>query len=128
VTITQNIDIAAPVEFIFDHRREARSILSAWDEFTDARGDAFAEMFPKAPTFADDETHLGLQAADMWTWWVRHWYEEDNSERPTKMQRLDFESWRGTPRNHMVFHATEEFIFDTLRDICTLTLLQHQPR
>jgi hypothetical protein len=120
------IPIDEKIDFIFDTRSEGKFILKAWEDFLEKRPES-REFYGQHPRFEDDIEFKPLQAADFWPWWVREWHEEDNSPTPDKMRVMDFGSWKGTRTAFIHFSLDEQFIFDTLRDICTLQLIRHRP-
>ena len=124
----KSIPAGEKVDFIFDKRSEKKPILEAWDEYIDrAPNDDVRESFGSSPHFEDDQEFLGLQAADLWAWWVREWYEEENSPIPQKMRDLDFGLWRGKPRLKIVFSMDEDQILEALRTIALQHLIDHPP-
>ncbi len=74
------------VDFIFDQQSESRAILLAWDGYIATRP-ADAKPYGALPRFKDDQECLPLQAADLWAWWVREWYEDGT---PEKIGKPDF--------------------------------------
>ena len=103
------------IDFIFDDRTEKKFILAAWDEIVEQMADQITLPFGSTPRFENDQKFLPLQAADLWAWWVREWYEEDASPTLTKMGDLDFGSWRGKKRKKLVMSIEEDGIFDVLK-------------
>jgi hypothetical protein len=63
------------IDFIFDEQSQKSIIFSAWDQFLASRRDHIRPLFGATPRFEDDKDFLPLQAADLWTWWVRAWRE-----------------------------------------------------
>ena len=72
--------LTEPVDFIFDERPESEkdTILDVWDLYLATVPDEVRSLTGRPPMFADDRTELPLQAADMWVWWCRKtWLEND---------------------------------------------------
>lgn len=67
------------VDFIFDEQAEKKIILSAWDSYLAGRPRESRKHFGATPIFRDDTKCLPLQAADLWAWWAREWYENDRN-------------------------------------------------
>jgi len=110
----ENIPAGEPVDFIFDERTEKKFILAAWDEIVERLSDEVKHPLGSTPRFENDQKFLPLQAADLWAWWVREWYEEDNHHPPAKINQLDFGTWRGTKRKKLVMTAFEDQLFNVL--------------
>lgn len=85
------------VDFIFDQQSE-EALLPPWNEFILSRPDEVQQFYGAKPRFDSDQKLLPLQAADLWAWWVREWYEEDASDLPDKLKALDFGQWKGKKR------------------------------
>jgi hypothetical protein len=117
------------VDFIFDEKTDVDFIRNAWPFFLENQPDEVRQCYGEHPRFSSDHKFLGLQAADFWAWWVRHWYEEDAPDYPDlpdKMKAFDFGTWRGLPRSFLAFFATEDFIFDTIYEACLNELTRHR--
>jgi hypothetical protein len=109
------IPLTEKVDFYFDDRSESTPIMAAWTEIRDKMPEATEKYFGANPRFENDQEFLGLQAADLWSWWVRRWYEEEATEgtdRPEKMTNFDFGEWRGQKRKAIMFSADERQLFD----------------
>jgi Protein of unknown function (DUF3800) len=102
------------VDFIFDNQTEKSFILEAWNDYVAERPDETREYYGATPRFEDDREYLPLQAADLWAWWVREWYEEDSIDLPTKMDNFDFGKWRGKQRPSIAISFNEEQIVTAL--------------
>jgi hypothetical protein len=98
------------VDFIFDKQSEEAFIREAWSLWVEYRDEAIRNRYGVAPRFEDDQEFLPLQAADLWAWWVRHWYEEDAVDLPDKMRLYDFGKWKGTLRPMTYFSINEDQI------------------
>jgi len=105
------------VDFIFDDRVEKTAILQAWNEYLEGRDEEVRGRYGATPRFENDQDFLPLQAADLWAWWVREWYEEDASLTPDKMRDLDFGKWRGKKRLKIVLGATEDQVVEALQAV-----------
>jgi hypothetical protein len=111
------IPLNEKVDFYFDNQSEKSIILAAWDHYLDGRSDDIRHLYGATPRFEDDQEFLPLQAADLWAWWVREWYEEEEAPVPEKMRTFDFGKWRGRPekkRPCLGLSMSEEDIVDTL--------------
>jgi hypothetical protein len=117
------------VDFIFDKGTgQEKFIQSNWSAFIENQPEEVRELYGKTPDFADDVEVPALQAADLWAWWVRKWYEEDAPDPPDlpdRLRRLKFDGWQGKPGTPIVMvPVTEDYIFDILRGACLSTLLE----
>ncbi len=63
------------IDFIFDQQSQGKRILLAWDNFLSTRKEEVRSRFGAHPRFEDDRDFLPLQAADLWAWRIREWYE-----------------------------------------------------
>lgn len=112
------VPLTEKVDFYFDNRSESAPIMAAWSEIRQRFPDEVEKYFGANPRFEDDQEFLALQAADLWSWWVRHWYDEEATEgpdRPEKMRNFDFDGWRGQKREVIVFSADEPRLFEILK-------------
>jgi uncharacterized protein DUF3800 len=115
------VPLTEKVEFIFDNQGEKAAILAAWDDYIALRDGAVRGYYGTHPRFEDDQDFLPLQAADLWAWWVREWYEHDQqSALPAKMEAFDFGGWRGKPRRVIWIHYTEDDILTVLQSLATI--------
>lgn len=121
--IEDAIPLTEKVDFYFDDRSESAPIMAAWSEIRRQFPEEVSKYFGANPRFEDDQEFLGLQAADLWAWWVRRWHEEDNSEKPDRMRDYDFDGWRGKFRKRLHFNAEEHQIFDAFKSIAMENLL-----
>jgi hypothetical protein len=80
------------------------------------------------PRFGNDQEYLALQAADLWAWWVREWYEEDAIDTPDKMRKLDFGTWQGKKRPVLIFSINEDHMVDMFQQLTFETLPHTRPR
>ncbi len=103
------------VDFILDERAEKIPILQVWDEYLENREDK--DQFGATPRFEDDQEFLPLQAADLWAWWVREWYEEDASHVPDKLRDIDFGKWQGKRRRKIILSISEDQLFEALQAV-----------
>jgi hypothetical protein len=112
------IPLDEQVDFIFDNQSEKSFILAAWDEIVEGRPDEVRKYYGATPRFEDDLKFLPLQAADLWAWWVREWYEEDSAPLPDKMRALDFGKWRGKKQRAVIaISYTEDQIVDAIQGV-----------
>lgn len=114
------VPLSETVDFIFDNQAEKSFILAAWDEYIDARTDDIRDYYGAAPRFEDDQKFLPLQAADLWAWWVREWYEEDADDLPARMEAFDFGKWRGKERSSIAISFGEDAIFEALQGLAVV--------
>ena len=80
------------VDFIFDQQSEKKIILSFWDEYVASRNEKDRKLYGTTPRFEDDKKFLPLQAADLWAWWTRHWYEQGVEG---ESQKFNLPGWTG---------------------------------
>jgi hypothetical protein len=90
------------VDFYFDNQSEKKPILDAWDDYLLARSPAIRSLYGATPRFENDKEFLPLQAADLWAWWVRKWYQDGEFEG--KIAECDFGKWRGRSNNRASLH------------------------
>jgi Protein of unknown function (DUF3800) len=112
------------VDFIFDDKSEKSSILSAWDEIVEKAPDEARKYYSATPRFENDQEFLGLQTADLWAWWVRHWYEEDSFDPPDKMKNFDFGTWRGHKRAFFHFSMQEDDIINVFQTLAAEAMVE----
>jgi hypothetical protein len=91
------------VDFYFDNQAEEKPILDTWDDYIMAREPAIRAVYGAAPQFKNDKEFLQLQAADLWAWWVRKWYQDGDFHR--KITECDFGLWRGKSNQIINFHV-----------------------
>jgi hypothetical protein len=65
------------IDFIFDERGEAGKIWLRWEEFVSIPHPTVKDFIGQRPQFASDRKVKPLQAADMYAWWVRRWWNEE---------------------------------------------------
>ena len=82
------------IDFIFDEHVAKGAILRRWEQYIANCNKAVRECYVATPIFGSDEDFLPLQAADLWAWWVRHWYEIGQPERIEGSQFVDWEGQR----------------------------------
>ena len=122
--IEQDFPLTDKIDFYFDRRSESIPILKAWSEVRENRSAEDQEQYGDDPRFENSQEFLGLQAADFWSWWVRKWYEEDDTDVPAKLEKLDFGGWRGRRRPRFTTSVSEEYIIDAL----TLMTIENLPK
>jgi hypothetical protein len=106
--------LQGPVDFIFDNEAEKARLSPHWDRFRASLSPNVSGLVGDDPIFRDDEKFMPLQAADLWAWWVRKWYEDGNKDG---VKNLDF-PWtvkRVIPRLHSVYDET--FLRSTLLEL-----------
>lgn len=114
--IKGKIPIDAKVDFIFDDQSEKKFLLREWEDYLSKREEA-RSLFSSHPRFENDQEFLPLQAADLWAWWVREWYEEDASVYPDKMRAFDFGAWQGKSRSVLAMSFTEKSLVEMLETL-----------
>jgi len=118
------IPLEEKIDFYFDNFSESVPILAALDEIRERMPEEIEKHFGANPRFENDQDFLGLQAADLWTWWVRRWYEEDCSPVPDKLNNFDFGTWRGKKRKYIWMSMTEDGIFEQLKMLAVENLAE----
>ena len=121
------VPITWKIDFIFDNRSEKKEIISAWDETVEKTDDVIKGLIGATPRFENDREFLPLQAADLWAWWVREWYEEEESEAPDRLRNFDVGSWKGNKRSFIAIMATEEQICKRIKSIAIESALEQDP-
>jgi hypothetical protein len=111
------IPLDETVDFIFDDRSEKSYILAGWDEYVSELPEEEKQWYGATPRFENDQRFLPLQAADLWAWWVREWYEEDAALLPDKMRDLDFGKWCGRGRRLYLYPHDEDSIVTSFEAI-----------
>jgi hypothetical protein len=111
-TFVEVFPLEQKVDFIFDDQSEKEAIISDWAKYVELREGELKPFFGAIPRFENDQEFLPLQAADLWAWWVREWYEEDSSEFPDRLRKFDFGQWRGRERTVIAISAEEHQILD----------------
>jgi hypothetical protein len=66
------------IDFIFDEQSQKKLIWRAWDEYIETKPPGVRELYGSSPRFENDRKFLPLQAADLWAWWIRKWYNDGN--------------------------------------------------
>jgi hypothetical protein len=121
------IPLDEAVDFICDKQAEKNAILKTCDEYIDLRDDNIRPYYGAAPRFEDDQDFLPLQAADLWAWWVREWWEEEAYERGPQRQRdYDFGSWRGKRRKQIIMSFNEDHMVDAFKQFAMDSLVRKQ--
>jgi hypothetical protein len=121
-TLEDKLPLSELVDFYFDDRiHEKKVIWAAWDDLLDSMPSEMRNAYGAPPRFENDQKFLPLQAADLWAWWVREWYEEDAQPMPDKMYNFNFGTWIGNKRKLWVLSPTEQDIFNTLSGIISHT-------
>jgi hypothetical protein len=116
--LDRHLPLDEKVDFIFDNQTEKGFIIEAWEGYLkNEEGKKTRQYYGTTPRFEDDKEFLPLQAADLWAWWVREWYEEDSSDHPTKMANFDFGTWQGKKRFTFALSWNKQQIFDRLMEI-----------
>jgi hypothetical protein len=110
----KKIPVEEPVDFIFDEHTMKRPLLEAWDSYMMLRPAHVKPRYGSTPIFRDDRKFLPLQAADMWAWWVREWYEQGKPLHEL-MGVPDFGKWQGREGiDKFVIQFNEEHLVENL--------------
>ncbi|MEL6876672.1 MAG: DUF3800 domain-containing protein [Pseudomonadota bacterium] len=120
--IDEELDPEQPIDFIFDEQlHEKKALLESWDAFIGSRKPEIRHRYGKTPIFRDDRDILPLQAADLWAWWVRKWYNEG---RPDEMAKPDFGFWKAYREGHakVAISLTEDQIVHGLLNVVSAHL------
>jgi hypothetical protein len=64
------------IDFIFDDQTQKKAIYESWDGFLSSRTQEARGLYGATPRFEDDTEFLPLQAADLWAWLSRQWFED----------------------------------------------------
>lgn len=106
--IEDKIPLDQPVDFIFDDHSAKKPLLQAWDDYLDRRKAHIRKRYGATPIFRDDRQFLPLQAADLWAWWVREWYETGDPI-DEHMNVPNFGKWRARQGHRkMVIQFSED--------------------
>ena len=117
--IDQILPTNQKVDFYFDKQSEKGIILKIWDEYVAKRPDHVRNLFGVRPHFEDDKEFMPLQAADLWAWWVRKWFDDCT---PEKIEHCDFGKWRSTRTDYpkIAISISEDdivkFMIETMRE------------
>jgi Protein of unknown function (DUF3800) len=111
--VDRHLPLDEKVDFIFDNQSEKGFIIYLKNE----EGKKTRQYHGATPRFEDDKDFLPLQAADLWAWRVREWYEEEANDPPAKMANFDFGTWRGKKRSTLALSWSEQQIFDRLMEV-----------
>lgn len=95
--IEKVLPLEQPVDFIFDEQTEKAPLLAGWQEYLDSRPPHVRARFGSPPIFRDDRVFLPIQAADLWAWWVRRWYDDGT---PHLIAEPDFGAWKAHRESH----------------------------
>jgi len=111
--VKEDVALDEPVDFIFDDKTEKAVILSQWESYLSYRD--VRRYYGATPRFESDQISLPLQAADLWAWQVREWYEWEDVPRPERMANFDFGSFKGKKRRPtLVMNFTMENLIATI--------------
>jgi hypothetical protein len=120
--IEKHVPLTEQIDFIFDDQSEKSVILATWDEHLDNQTPEVRSHYGSTPRFENDQKFLPLQAADLWAWWVREWYEEDAIVLPDKMRALNFGKWQGGPRAKLAISVNQEHILEMFQSLVVAAL------
>jgi hypothetical protein len=113
------IPLDETVDFYFDDKVEKSIIFNAWNDYQNTIPEQNRKYYGATPRFENDRDRrfLPLQAADLWAWYVREWYEEDCVDVPDKMKAFDFGGWTGKQRPSLTIVMSENQILDRLKEL-----------
>lgn len=78
------IDPTTPVDFIFDEQSGSKKeILESWEAYIRDRSPDVRHLYGAKPRFLSDDTHLPLQAADLFAGMIREKYERSTLDDDT---------------------------------------------
>ncbi|WP_375782995.1 DUF3800 domain-containing protein [Bradyrhizobium sp. Pha-3] len=112
----EKMGLKGPVDFVFDNEAEEKKLSPHWDRFRASLRSEVGRLMGRNPTYRDDEKCMPLQAADLWAWWVRKWYEDGN-ENGVKQIALPWGAKREIKRLHSVYD--EAFFRSALQNSLT---------
>lgn len=116
-TLEPEIPVDAKIDFYFDRRSDKHIILDAWSDVRTRMSPDEEQRYGQDPRFENKQEFLALQAADFYAWWAREWYEEDNSDIPTKLELKDYGNWRGKRRLTIACSASQAYIIEHLTNM-----------
>ncbi|MDW3221314.1 MAG: hypothetical protein R8G34_00240 [Paracoccaceae bacterium] len=106
-----------PISFIFDERTDKKIVLDAWDFMRKETQLGDDGLIAADPRFENDRLFLPLQAADLWTWWVRRWTEKNldlrNVPFPHRSEGFFLDSYDSFPSRKDI----AEFFAGTVQEI-----------
>jgi hypothetical protein len=108
------------IDFIFDQQSQKKLILRAWDEYIETKPPAVRALYGSAPRFEDDRKFLPLQAADLWAWWIRKWYNDgDLVSGGDPRSQLTLPGFVDTiaPRQSIMISYTESHLVQWCREL-----------
>lgn len=108
--------LTEPVDFIFDERIEESAVRLGWEVFECRASAEERRLIGRKPIFEDDERVLPLQAADMWAWFCRRkWLEQERFYPEMGFPIERWGSWDDFPGK--VFELNEESIRGLLSSV-----------
>lgn len=109
------LPIDAKVDFIFDEHSKEGQVRRAWDAYVAERPDDAQARFGRLPRFEKDHEYPGLQAADLWAWWVRKWQAEGVASE--RISNPIFDGWTGGRRMpaKLDIYFSEDDLVDALK-------------
>jgi hypothetical protein len=106
--MTEVFPLDEPIDFIFDMQTEKKIIRDAWDEYLQKRNPEIRHRFGEEPRFLDDRVFLPLQAADLWAWHVREWFEDGDTNGLKKLSDMEFSAWQAKWKFPRILIAFDE--------------------
>jgi hypothetical protein len=114
----RELDLAEPVNFIFDEDSEKSKIPRAWDLIKKAARSDLSTLMGNMPVFRDDAKTMPLQAADLYAWWVFKWQREGVVDWATNLP-FPWPKSRNIPRLAAYF-GRKSFLFDISKTLESL--------
>lgn len=110
------------IDFIFDEQSQKRAILSSWDGFIANRVPEVQRLYGATPRFENDNDFLPLQAADLWAWLTRQWFEDGGPmqtmpDGTTRMAVSKLPVSSKTTHNWTLMHYDEDKIAKALKGL-----------
>lgn len=104
------------IDFVFDEHAERKAITDTWSEYVESCPPEMRPRYGITPLFLPDHEFLPLQAADLWAWWVRRWYQMGESER---IEGSQFGPWEGLRKEFpkLTIEFNEDQLTEALRRV-----------
>ena len=109
------LGLHSPIDFIFDDKSEKKPCLEGWEIMKNSPDPEVVRLFGDMPTFKDSFQVLPLQAADLYSGWVRHWAHSGILEEGIDKQKFPWKTNREMTR--LAHWFDEEGIYGNLKRI-----------
>lgn len=90
--MSEIIPLDEKIDFYFDEQSQKNHILKIWENYIKNRPEEIRKLYGEKPRFLNDNYFLPLQAADLWAWWVRKFYQDGTPENINKLGIKGFKS------------------------------------